>query len=76
MKNRERIKDGQPDLWRGKARHDKMVGLVETMMTADGQRLTAYGPQSAATRQVIPDALRPFDTPDREFYNSAVLEMD
>ena len=26
-----------------KARHDKMVGLVETMMTADSLRLTAYG---------------------------------
>jgi hypothetical protein len=28
----------------GKARHDKMVGLVETMMTADGLQLTANGP--------------------------------
>ena len=25
------------------ARHDKMVELVETMMTVDGLRLTAYG---------------------------------
>jgi hypothetical protein len=43
MKNRKRINDGQPDLWCGKARHDKMVGLVETMMTADSLRLTAFG---------------------------------
>jgi hypothetical protein len=31
----------------GKARHDRMVGLVETMLklhgTADGLQLTAYG---------------------------------
>ena len=26
----------------GKARHDRMVRLVETMMTADSLRLTAY----------------------------------
>jgi hypothetical protein len=25
-------------------RHDRMVGLVETMMTADSLQLTAYGP--------------------------------
>ncbi|GEM_PF-2844351 len=40
------------------AGHDRMAGLVETMMTADGLRLTA-------------DSLRPacqFDGPDKEGY--------
>jgi hypothetical protein len=36
------------------ARHDKMVGLVETMMTADGLRLTAYGPDGN-DRQIAED---------------------
>jgi hypothetical protein len=35
-----------------KARHDKMVGLVETMMTANSLRLTAYGPEEDDIRIV------------------------
>ena len=35
-----------------KARHDKMVGLVETMMTADSLRLIAYGPDEDEIRVV------------------------
>jgi hypothetical protein len=33
-----------------KARHDKMVGLVETMMRADSLRLSAYGPDENRIR--------------------------
>jgi len=35
-----------------KARHNKMIGLVEMMMTADGLRLTAYRPDKDRIRFV------------------------
>ena len=35
-----------------KARQDKMIGLVETMMTADSLQPTAYGPDG-----MCPDCL-------------------
>jgi hypothetical protein len=44
-----------------KARHDKMVSLVETMMTADGLQLTAHGPDEDEARIVedLPKAKTP-----------------
>jgi hypothetical protein len=34
----------------GKARHDKMVGMVETVTTADGLQPTAHGPDGNEMR--------------------------
>jgi len=45
-----------------KARHDRMVELVERMMSADSLQLTAHGPQIIVTQQAIPNAT-PFQIP-------------
>jgi len=41
--------------------HDRLAGLVETMMTADGLQLTAYGPSENEMRIVedLPKAKPP-----------------